>query len=134
VEIYRPDVIAEVAAAFDRYEQALVGNDVEAVVGCFAPGAVRFGIADHQDGLGEQRRWRLAQPPLPAGRKLHDTKIMGYGPDTAVVTTFFGYPGGVVSGRQSQTWVRMPQGWRIVTAHVSEPAGSGVAILSDRPV
>jgi ketosteroid isomerase-like protein len=121
MEIDRPDVIAEVTAAFEDYERALVANDVDRILGCFAPGAVRFGIADQQVGLEEQRRWRLAQPDLPPGRRLKDTIVAAYGADTAVVTTLFGYPGGAVLGRQTQTWVRLPDGWRIVTAHVSEP-------------
>jgi ketosteroid isomerase-like protein len=123
MQIDRPDVVAEVTAAFEDYERALVANDVETILGCFAPGAVRFGINDQQVGLEEQRRWRLAQSDLPPGRRLKDTIIAAYGPDTAVVTTLFGYPGTDVLGRQSQTWVRLAAGWRIVTAHVSEPAG-----------
>lgn len=111
----------EVRAAFEAYERALVANDVEAMLGFFAPGAVRYGIADQQVGLDEQRRWRLAQPPLPPGRRLKDTRVQLFGADVAVVTTLFGYPGSDVLGRQTQTWVRMPAGWRIVTAHVSEP-------------
>ena len=121
MELDRPDVIAEVSAAFEDYEQALVANDVDRILGFFAPGAVRFGIADQQVGLDEQRRWRLSQPALPAGRRLKDTIIQSYGGSTAVVTTLFGYPGGDVLGRQSQTWVRLAEGWRIVTAHVSQP-------------
>jgi ketosteroid isomerase-like protein len=115
------DVITEVTGAFEAYERALVADDVEAIIGFFAPDAVRFGIADQQVGLEEQRRWRLAQPPLPPGRWLKDTIVQAYGPDVAVVTTLFGYPGADVLGRQSQTWVRLPDGWRIVTAHVSYP-------------
>ncbi len=124
MEIDRSDVIAEVTAAFEDYERALVVNDVEKILGFFDPGAVRFGIADQQVGLAEQRRWRQAQPDLPPGRRLKDTIIAAYGPDVAVVTTLFGYPGSDVLGRQSQTWVRLPDGWRIVTAHVSEPRAS----------
>ena len=123
MDIDDPDVMAEVAAAFDAYEQALVDNDVDRILSFFDEGAVRFGLADQQSGLTEQAEWRRAQPALPPGRRLKDTKIQGYGRDVAVVTTLFGYPGGDKLGRQSQTWVRMPQGWRIVTAHVSEPAG-----------
>ena len=111
----------EVRAAFEAYERALIANDVEAMLGFFAPDAVRFGVADQQVGIDEQRRWRLAQPPLPPGRRLKDTLVQTYGPDVAVVTTLFGYPGSDVLGRQSQTWVRLAEGWRIVTAHVSEP-------------
>jgi ketosteroid isomerase-like protein len=115
------DVIAEVGAAFEAYEKALIRNDVDAIIGFFADDAVRYGLDDMQIGLAEQRRWRLAQPPLPAGRWLKDTIIQAYGRDTAVVNTLFGYPGSAVLGRQSQTWVRLPLGWRIVAAHVSEP-------------
>jgi hypothetical protein len=122
MQVDRPEVVAEVAARFAAYEQALVDNDADRVVGFFARDAVRFGVADHQVGTGDQRAWRLAQPPLPLGRRLHDTRITVYGADVAVVTTFFGYPSSAVTGRQSQTWVRLSEGWRIVTAHVSEPA------------
>jgi ketosteroid isomerase-like protein len=122
VEIDRPDVIAEVTAAFEAYERALVANDVEAILAFFAGRAIRFGIADQQDGLDEQARWRRAQGDLPPGRRLKDTTVRAYGVSTAIVTTLFGYPGSDVLGRQSQTWVRLPEGWRIVHAHVSEPA------------
>ena len=122
MEIDRPDVIAEVTVAFEAYERALVANDVDRILGFFADRAVRFGIADQQVGLAEQARWRRAQGPLPAGRRLKDTIIHAYGESTAIVTTLFGYPGSDVLGRQTQTWVRLPGGWRIVTAHVSEPA------------
>ena len=121
MEINNSDVVDEIAQVFADYEQALVDNDVERIVGFFATDAVRFGIADHQAGLDEQDRWRRAQPPLPPGRRLKDTTILAYGHSVAVITTFFGYPGSDVLGRQSQTWVRLPQGWRIVTAHVSLP-------------
>jgi hypothetical protein len=122
VEINRSEVVDEVALVFADYEQALIDNDVARILGFFAAGAVRFGIADHQAGLHEQERWRRAQPPLPPGRRLKDTTILAYGHSVAVVTTFFGYPGSEVLGRQSQTWVRLPEGWRIVTAHVSLPS------------
>jgi ketosteroid isomerase-like protein len=117
------DVIAAVAALFEAYELALVENDVDRIMGFFAADAVRFGIGDQQAGHAEQRRWRLAQPALPPGRFLKDTTILAYGDSVAVVTTSFGYPGGRSLGRQSQTWVRLPEGWRIVTAHVSLPVG-----------
>ncbi|MEU4162706.1 AtzH-like domain-containing protein [Actinoplanes sp. NPDC026670] len=117
-----PEVIAEVTEAFEAYERALVADDVDTIIGFFAAEAIRFGIADQQDGVEEQRRWRATQGGLPPGRRLKDTTIRGYGQSTAVVTTLFGYPGSDVLGRQSQTWARLPQGWRIVHAHVSEPA------------
>jgi hypothetical protein len=117
------EVEKEVTAEFEAYERALIADDVEAILGFFAAGAVRYGIADRQTGLEEQRRWRLAQAPLPAGRRLEETLVQVFGPDIAVVNTLFGYPGSDVLGRQSQTWVRLEQGWRIVAAHVSEPRG-----------
>ena len=122
MEINSPDVLAEVGAAFAAYEQALIENDIDRILAFFDEDAVRFGIADQQVGLKEQAEWRRAQPALPPGRRLQNTIIQGYGRSVAVVTTLFGYPGGGKPGRQSQTWVRMPDGWRIVTAHVSEPA------------
>ncbi|WFE26774.1 oxalurate catabolism protein HpxZ [Solwaraspora sp. WMMD791] len=124
-EVNRPDVCAEVREAFDSYEKALVDNDVAAIVGWFwsSEHTVRFGIADRQYGIDEQRAWRAAQPPLPPGRRLYEVRVTTFGADFAVVTCRFDYPGGAVHpGRQSQTWVRGPAGWRIVSAHVSQPA------------
>jgi ketosteroid isomerase-like protein len=117
-----PETVAEVAAAFAAYEEALVKDDQEAVAGAFwdDPGTVRFGIADHQSGAGEIRAWRRRQPPLPPGRALSDTRISTFGTGFAVVTTLFGYPGSTATGRQTQVWSRFPDGWRIVSAHVSE--------------
>ena len=123
MEINQPGVVDEVAAEFAAYEKALVDNDVERILGFFTAEAVRFGIADMQAGIEEQARWRHAQPDLPPGRRLKDTTIIAYGDSVAAVTTLFAYPGSDVLGRQSQTWVRLPQGWRIITAHVSEPRG-----------
>ncbi|RIV40882.1 AtzH-like domain-containing protein [Micromonospora radicis] len=125
MEIDRPDVVAEVTAAFTGYEQALVDGDADRICDYFwdSDRTVRFGVADHQYGLDAQRKWRWAQPPLPPGRRLVDPVVSTFGPDLAVVTVRFGYPGDPVSGRQTQTWVRLPVGWRIVTAHVSTVAG-----------
>ena len=116
-----PAVHAEVALAFDRYEAALSAGDHAVLDELFwaSPATVRFGIADHQWGIDEVRAWRATQGPL-TGRTLHHTRITTFGTETAVVTTLFGYPGRPVTGRQSQTWLRMPAGWRIVSAHVSE--------------
>ena len=128
MEIDRPETVSEVAAAFTAYEAALVGDDPDGIVDFFWDSAavVRFGVADHQVGAAEQRAWRRAQPPLPPGRTLHGTRITTFGSDTAVVTTFFRYPGDPAEGRQTQTWVRLPEGWRIVSAHVSVLAADPV--------
>ncbi|GIJ50437.1 hypothetical protein Val02_73230 [Virgisporangium aliadipatigenens] len=122
MEVDRPDVVAEVTQVFAEYEKALVDGDVERMTELFwdSDSVVRFGIGDRQDGAAELRAWRAAQPPLPAGRTLHDTRVTAFGADHAVVTTLFTYPGVPGEGRQSQTWARFPGGWRIVHAHVSQ--------------
>jgi ketosteroid isomerase-like protein len=121
VQVNRPDVLAEVEKAFAEYETALANGDNERLVEFFwdAPQLVRYGLADQQDGFAELRAWRLAQPPVPAGRELSGTSIVTFGADFAVTTTCFEYPSNDGRGRQSQTWVRTADGWRIVSAHVS---------------
>jgi hypothetical protein len=112
---------AEVLAAFHRYEGALRDGDVAVMTDSFAdsPELIRFGITDLQVGSAEVVRWRLSQPPLPAGRHLFDTRVMVLSPEIAVVTTLFDYPGESSVGRQSQTWKRSEKGWQVVHAHVS---------------
>ena len=127
-DIDRPEILAEVSAAFNSYEEALLGGDTTALDSAFwdSPDVVRFGIADRQRGIDGIRRWRAGQGPL-TGRTLSETTITTFGDDAAVVTTLFAYPGSATDGRQSQTWVRTPGGWRIVSAHVSyaQPADPG---------
>jgi len=122
VAIDRPEVLAQVRAAFDRYEQALVDGDVAVLTELFwaDPRCVRYGVADRQDGAAAIAAWRRSHPSVPAGRRLRGTRIVAVDDAAAVVTTLFGYPDGAVEGRQSQTWFRFPDGWRIVAAHVSE--------------
>jgi ketosteroid isomerase-like protein len=122
VDIDRPDVVAEVLAAFTDYEKALVANDVEALGAFFwsDPRVTRYGVADRQTGAEALHAWRSAQPPLPPGRRLFETNVTTFGEDMATVTTLFDYPGQEHRpGRQSQTWARLPEGWRVVHAHVS---------------
>lgn len=122
VALDRPEVVASVRAAFDRYERALVAGDVAVLTELFWADerCVRFGLADRQRGAVEIAAWRAAHPSVPRGRRLHETRVLAVDDRTAVVTTLFGYPDGAVEGRQSQTWVRFAAGWRIVAAHVSE--------------
>jgi hypothetical protein len=139
VEVDRPEIVAELTAIFAAYEQALVGNDSERLAGFFwdSERTVRFGIADHQLGADEVRQWRRAQRPLPPGRTLSGTRVSTFGTDFGVVTTFFTYPHGQAVadggargrkiGRQTQTWARLPEGWRIVSAHVSEVVATPAA-------
>ena len=124
MQINRSDVVAEVGAAFADYEQALLDGDTARIVGHFwdSPHTLRYGLADHQLSGDEHRAWRAGQSALPAGRRLFDTRITTFGTDAAVVNTFFDYPDGT-AGRQSQTWIRQPDGWRIVSAHVSRGGG-----------
>jgi hypothetical protein len=123
VRINAADVVAEVTEAFQRYEKALVDGDNETLVAYFwaDEALVRFGLADEQRGYAQLAAWRRGQPPVPAGRRLYDTVVTTFGVDAAVVTTGFDYPDGQPPGRQSQTWMRTPEGWRIVSAHVSWP-------------
>jgi hypothetical protein len=124
MDINRADVLAELTEVFQRYEKALVDGDNETLVGYFWPGPslVRFGLVDEQRGIDELRSWRLAQPPAPPGRRLFDTVITAFGTGFAVITTSFDYPDEQPPGRQSQTWLRTPAGWQIVSAHVSRPS------------
>jgi hypothetical protein len=127
VDVNRPDVVAELTDVFLRYEKALVHGDNETLVAMFwaDTALVRFGLADQQRGIEQLRAWRMAQPATP-GRQLRHTAVTTFGRDFGVVTTEFDVTTGYdlaapTLGRQSQTWVRTPAGWRIVTAHVSWP-------------
>ena len=130
MEIDRPDVVAEVSAAFERYERALVSNDVEALDELFRddPRTIRYGIRENLYGYREIEAFRSARPPIGLMRKRSRTVITTYGSDFAVASTLFhreSAPGKV--GRQMQTWARLPEGWRVVAAHVSlidEPAAT----------
>jgi len=122
LEIDLPDVLAEVSAQFARYEQALVSNDVAVLDELFRKDSrtLRYGIAENLYGYGEISAFRAARSPAGLMRKTSRTIITSYGRDTAVASTLFyrdSVPGRV--GRQMQTWVRFPEGWRIVAAHVS---------------
>jgi hypothetical protein len=122
MEIDRPEVVAEVKAAFDRYETALTSNDVATLDATFrdAPQTIRYGIGENLYGYGEIAGFRAARSPVGLARTISRTVITTYGRDFAVASTLFHRataPGKV--GRQMQTWVRFPEGWRVVAAHVS---------------
>jgi hypothetical protein len=125
-ELNRPDVIAQVTAAFDAYERALVDNDIATMNALFwhAPQTVRYGIAEVQHGGDAIRRWREMCAPVPRSRRLHRTVVTAYGNDHATVSTEFTSDETPLLGRQMQTWVRFDtggvfDGWTIVAAHVS---------------
>jgi hypothetical protein len=122
MEVDLPEVLAEVTAQFKRYEQALVSNDVAVLDELFRndPRTLRYGIGENLYGYGAITAFRAARSPVGLTRKTARTIITTYGRDTAVASTLFyrdNAPGRV--GRQMQTWVRFPEGWRIVAAHVS---------------
>jgi hypothetical protein len=122
MQVDLPDVLAEVTAQFERYEKALVSNDVAALGELFRDDGrtLRYGIGENLYGYGEISAFRAARPSAGLMRKTARTVITTYGRDTAVASTLFyrdSTPGRV--GRQMQTWVRCPEGWRIVAAHVS---------------
>ncbi len=117
-----PEVVAEVKVAFERYEKALVSNDVAALDALFHHDArtIRYGSEENLHGIDEIKAFRAARSPAGLARTLSKSVISTYGRDFAVASTLFyrpTTPGRV--GRQMQTWVRFPQGWRVVAAHVS---------------
>ncbi len=122
MEIDLPDVLAEVTAQFQRYEKALISNDVAVLDELFHRDArtLRYGIGENLYGYSEIASFRAARSPVGLMRKTARTVITSYGRDMAVASTLFyrdTLPGKV--GRQMQTWVRFAEGWRIVAAHVS---------------
>jgi hypothetical protein len=122
MEIDLPEVVAEVRAEFERYEKALVSNDVATLDAIFRndPRTIRYGGGENLYGYGEIAAFRAARSPAGLTRTLSKTVISAYGRDHAVASTLFyrpSTPGKV--GRQMQTWVRFPEGWRVVAAHVS---------------
>lgn len=122
MEIDRPDIVAEVTAAFARYEQALVSNDVETLNALFHPDprTIRYGGAENLYGHAAIAAFRAARSPAGLARTLSRTVITTYGSNVAVASTLFhrpSVPGKI--GRQMQTWIRFEDGWRIVAAHVS---------------
>jgi hypothetical protein len=124
-DINRPDVLAEVQAVFARYEDALVHNKVDVLDELFrdAPDTVRYGVGENLVGYAQIQAFRAARPSQGLARTLRHTVITTYGTDCATAMTEFLRDGSTAIGRQSQTWVRLPEGWRVVAAHVSLLAG-----------
>ncbi len=122
MEINIPEIVAEVAAAFERYEQALSTNDLDTIDGLFrdSPLTLRYGPNGTLLGHAAISAFRRARDIKGVERTLKNTIITTFGRDLAVANTESDRPGSDVTGRQSQTWVRMPEGWRIVSAHVSD--------------
>ena len=126
LEINRPDVIAEMALEFERYEAALVGNDVAVLDSLFwASGlTLRYGATENLYGHAAIAAFRAARSAKNLARRVTRTVITTFGSDFATANIEF-ERADALRGRQSQAWVRMPEGWRIVAAHVS--------LLNERP-
>lgn len=122
MKINDPAVLAEVTTAFSEYEKALVSNDVATLDRLFkdSPQTLRYGVAENLYGYGEIASFRSARPSTGLMRTIERTVITTYGDTTATANTLFrrdSMAGKV--GRQSQTWIKFAEGWRVVSAHVS---------------
>jgi hypothetical protein len=118
-----PETVAELAAVYPEYETALMNNDIETMQSLFwaSPHVVRFGATENLHGIDEIAAFRASRSPVNLARRITRLEITTFGKDVGCVHLEFERDrnGGVVRGRQSQTWMRLPEGWRIVAAHVS---------------
>jgi Protein of unknown function (DUF3225) len=117
-----PQTKAEVEAQFAAYERALISNDVTTLDRFFlaSDAAIRYGATENLYGYEAIKAFRAARPAAGLARRLEETRIVTYGRDCAIAATLFrrdSAPGKI--GRQMQTWIRFPEGWRIVAAHIS---------------
>lgn len=121
MEINRPDVVAEVTAVFEQYETALVNNDVATLDELFWHSAytIRYGATENLYGYEQIAKFRQNRSPVGLDRTLMNTVITTYGHDFATANTEFQRKESGKRGRQSQTWMRTAEGWRVVSAHVS---------------
>ena len=120
-QINLPEVVAEVRAAFDRYEDALVHNKVDVLDELFwnSPHTLRYGATENLYGYEAIAAFRAGRPSQGLMRELLRVEITTYGRDCATAHCEFRREGSARTGRQSQTWMRTAQGWRVVAAHVS---------------
>ena len=121
MEIDAPDVVAEVQAAFDRYERAINTNDVATLNELFwkSPKTIRYGNAEQLYGHDAIVGFRTARDASDVRRDLLRVVITVFGRDLATASCEYRRVGSGREGRQMQTWVRFAEGWRIVAAHVS---------------
>lgn len=120
-EINNPEVLRHVTEAFERYEAALTGNDIKTLDALFwtSDHVVRLGATENLYGHDQILAFRKARPSQGLERSLRNTVITTFGTDFATACTEFLRPGKDRIGRQTQSWVRFPEGWKIVAAHVS---------------
>lgn len=121
MQINAPKILAEVKAAFTRYEVALVSNDVETLDALFwrSDEVIRYGAGENLYGHEEIQAFRQSRPSKGLDRTLTRTVITTFGTDFGTANTEFLRHGVARVGRQSHSWARLPEGWRIVAAHVS---------------
>ncbi len=122
MEIDLPEVVAEVRVCFEAYEKALVANDVPALNAMFRddPRTIRYGAGESLYGYADILAFRVARSPVGLGRTISKTVITTFGREFAVASTLYNRPSAAGKlGRQMQTWVKFPEGWRVVAAHVS---------------
>jgi hypothetical protein len=121
MQINLPHVLAEMQTAFARYEDALVNNKVDVLDELFwnSPHTLRYGATENLYGFDAIQAFRASRPSQGLQRTCMNTVITTYGEDFATANTEFQRDGVARSGRQSQTWMRTPEGWRVVAAHVS---------------
>jgi hypothetical protein len=123
MEINLPEVHAELAALYPAYEKALVENDVEILTRMFwsSQYSTRFGVGENLYGMDEIEAFRKSRPAVGLARRVVRLEIVTFGRDFGSVTLEFerDTPAKTVHGRQTQVWVRLDEGWRIVAAHVS---------------
>ena len=129
MDINHPETLAEVVAQFARYEKALTSNDVEVLDELFwnSPQTLRYVAGENLYGYDAIAAFRAARPAQGLEREVLKTVITTYGRDFATANIEFRRGAGTRTGRQTQTWVRMPEGWRIVAAHVSLLGGNAAA-------
>ena len=123
MEINIPEVHGELVDLYPAYETALVENDVETLTRMFwsSPYAMRFGVTENLYGTSEIEAFRKSRPAVGLARRVTRLEIVTFGRDFGSITLEFerNTPEKIVRGRQSQVWVRLDEGWRIVAEHVS---------------
>ena len=123
MQINDPQVVAELQDLYPKYEAALMANDAETLTRMFwaSPHAMRFGVTENLYGIDEIEAFRKGRSPVNLARTVKRLDIVTFGRNFGSVTLEFERVanGKTISGRQSQVWVRLPEGWRIVSAHVS---------------
>jgi hypothetical protein len=121
VEVNLPEAVSELTAAFEAYERALIGNDIEGLNSLFreSPLTLRYGVRELLYSHAEIAKFRRDRGPVDQRRTLRNTRITTFGRDFGTANTEYVPFGTERVGRQSQTWMRTPQGWKIVSAHVS---------------